>query len=113
MLAHGFEQVESADSVGIEIVEGHRCGKIVARLSGCMHDGVRLELLQKIEHSLAVADIEFVVNEPLDGPLEAMLVPTVVALGAKEDCTLIVIDSMNLPTLGGKIKADFGADKTG
>jgi len=94
--AGGLKHVEGADGISIEVVEGDRSSTVVAGLSGSMDDGVRLHLSNQIEDALAVADIEFVMDKALQVFLEALLVPTCVALRAKEDGALVVIDSMDL-----------------
>jgi hypothetical protein len=96
--AGGLEHVEGADGIGIEVIEGDRRRAIVAGLSGSVDDYVGLYLSKQIEDALAVADIEFVMDKALQVFLEALLVPTGVALRAEEDGALIVIDSMDLVT---------------
>ena len=43
-LAGGFEQVEGADGVGVEVVEGDGGGAVVGGLGGGVDDGVGLEV---------------------------------------------------------------------
>ena len=62
-LAGGFEEVEGADGVGVEVVEGDGGGAVVRRLGGGVDDGAGFELPEEIEHTLADAYVQFVVGE--------------------------------------------------
>ncbi len=62
-LAGGFEQVERADGIGVEIVERDRRGAVVRGLGGGVDDDVGRSFLEQREHAGAVADVEFVVVE--------------------------------------------------
>jgi hypothetical protein len=95
-----------------EIRKGDGGGEIVAGLSCGVHDGVRLDLLEEIEYSLAVADVELMVNETLDLAFKTVLVPTGIAFGTEENSPLVVIDTVNFPTFSREIKANLGADQT-
>ena len=113
-LARGFEEVEGADRVGIEVVEGDGGGAVVGGLGSGVDDGIRLDGADQFEEALAVADVDFVVVEggaELIG--EAGLVPAGIALGAEEGGALVVIDAMDGPAEGGEVDADFGADEAG
>ncbi len=111
-LAGGFEEVQCADSVGIEIVEGDRGRAIVRRLGGCVNYGGGLDRLNQCEHPGAVANIEFVVNEAGDGGGKTALVPAGVPLRAEEYGTLVVVHAMNgVAEFARKVGADFRADK--
>jgi len=110
--AGGLEHVEGADGIGIEVVEGDRCSAVVAGLGGGVNDGIRLHLSNQIEDALAVADIELMMNEPLEIALKTLLIPTCVSLRTKKDSALIVIDPMNLILkLLGKIVTNLGTDQ--
>ena len=61
----GFEQVERADSVDIEIVEGSGGSKVVAGLCGGVDNGGRLELGDELQDFFTVADIQLVMFEVL------------------------------------------------
>lgn len=111
-LAGGFEQVQGADGVGVEIIERDGGGAVVGRLGGGVDDGIGFQVAQEIEHSLAVADIEFVVGECRAELIsETGLVPACVALGAKEDSALVVVDAMDVQSERSEIDADFGANE--
>ena len=47
------------------------------------------------EDAGAIADVEFVVSKVVEGSLKALLVPAGVALRAKEDRSLVVINRLN------------------
>lgn len=113
-LAGGFQQVEGADGVGVKVVERDGCGAVVGRLRGGVDDGIGLDLLQQVEDSLAIPDVEFMVVEGFAKGLgETALVPAGVALGAEEDGALVVIDAVDFPAVSGEMDADFGANETG
>ena len=59
----GFEQVQRADGVGVEVVERDRGGAIVARLGRRVDDGVGLDARRQLEHAGAIADVELVMVE--------------------------------------------------
>ena len=113
-LAGGFQQIEGADRIGVEVVEWNGCGAVVGRLGGGVDDGVGLDLLQQLEHALAIADVEFVVVEGFAKGLgEPALVPTGVALRAEEYGALVVIDAVDFPTERGEVDTDFGTNEAG
>ena len=111
-LARGLEQVEGADGVGVEIVEGNRRGAIVRGLGGGVDDGVRGEGLDEVEDAGAIADIEFVMFEVGEFFLESALVPAGVAHGAEEDGALVIVESVNVISPGVEQDAYFGTDQS-
>ena len=60
-------------------------GQVVAGLGGGVDDHVGLEFLHQLEHAVAVADVELVVDESVQARLQAPLVPARVALRAEEN----------------------------
>ena len=78
-----------------------------------VHDGIRLHLIDKRQHSFAVADIELVMNKTWQVPLKPLLVPAGITLWPKEGGTLIIVHTMNFPAQLGKVYAYFGADEAG
>lgn len=113
-LAGGFEQVEGADRVGVEVVERDGGSTVVRRLGGGVDDGVGPDLAQQREDTLAVADVEFVVNKGVtEGFGEPSLVPSGIALRAEKDGALVVVHAVDFPAECGKMDADFRADKAG
>ena len=97
-LAGRLQHVQCTDGVRIEVVEWDGCRAVVAGLGGCVDYGVGTNLCDEIENSLAVADIDLVVDEALQLSLEALLVPPGVSLRAEEDGTLVIINPMDLVT---------------
>ena len=80
-----------------------------------MDDGLHATLLRKAAkgsaQSLPIPDIHLVMNKLLGQRFfQSALIPPGISLGAKEDCALIIIHSMNFPSLFCKIDADFGPD---
>ena len=51
-------------------------------------------------------------GEVVEGGLEALLVPTGVALGAKEDRSLVIINPVNVPTLVSEVDTNFGTNES-
>ena len=63
---------------------------------------------------MAITDVEFVMMEGRAERFgEPVLVPAGIALRTKEDRALVVVHPMDLPSEGGKMNADFGADQAG
>jgi hypothetical protein len=94
-LAGGLQHVECADGVGVEIVEGNG-GCVVVGWLGCgVDNGVWPHRFHQSEHTCAVADINFMVNEvgELDG--EAVLVPAGIPLRAEENGALVVVHAVD------------------
>jgi len=112
-LAGGFKQVKRANCIGIEIVERNGRRAIVRRLGGGVDDGIGLELVEKVNYALTVADVELVMDETWEVTLEAFLVPTGIALWTEEGGALVVIQPMDIPAQGGEMDANFGADEAG
>lgn len=94
--ACGLEHIEGADGVGVEIVEGDCRRSVMAGLRRGVDDGIGLDLGNEVEDSLAVSDVEFVVDEALEVLLEALLVPSGVSLRAEENGALVIINAVNL-----------------
>lgn len=111
-LAGGFEQIERADGVGVEIVEGNGRSTVMGRLGCSVDDDGWLDLLDQGQHALPVANIDFMVHKAGQVTLEALLVPAGISLGAEKDGTLIVIHTMDGVAQLREMTANFGADKT-
>ena len=112
-LAGGFEEVQRADGVGVEVIKGNRRRAVVRGLRGGVDDDVGFYLCNEVENTLPVANVEFVVGEAGDEISEAFLVPTRVALGSKKCRALIVIHSVDGTALAGEKDRDFGTDEAG
>ena len=72
-----------------------------------MNDRVRFDLLDQIKEGGTISDVQVVMCEPLECRLEALQIPVGIAIGAEEDATLIVVNSMNLPALSRKEARDL------
>jgi hypothetical protein len=108
--AASFQKVQGTDRVRIEIIERNSGCAIVTGLAGRVDQSVRPYRLKQGENAGSVADIQLVMFEVRKVRLESMLIPTRVALGAKEDGALVVVQSMDGPPLIGKEGTHFGAD---
>ena len=84
----------------------------MAGLSGCMHNCIRTHLPQEFQHAFAVADVQFVVLISLNQRSESLLIPAGVTLRSKEDGSLIVVDTMNLPALRREVETDLGPNES-
>ncbi len=104
ILPYGFKQIQCAHCVCVEVSERNGRRKVVAGLGRRVHNGVGPNLFQEVKHSLAVANVQLVMHERLDQRLQSMLIPARITLGTEECRTLIVVDTVNLPTLCGKKK---------
>ncbi len=82
--AGGFEEIEGADGVGIEVIERDCRGSIVAGLRGGVDDGVGPNVGQESENLLAIADIQFVVCVVGERTGQSLLIPARIAGGAEE-----------------------------
>jgi len=78
-----------------------------------MNDDVGLHARNKVKDALAVAYVEFVVNEAWDQIGEPFLVPAGIALGAKKGSALVVVHPVNRAALTGKKQRDLGTDQAG
>lgn len=109
----GFEEVQRADGVGVEIIKRNRSRAVVRGLGGSVDDNVGFDFGNEVENALPVANIEFVVGEAGDQISEAFLVPTRVALGPKKCRALVVVHPVDGTALPGKKDGYFGTDEAG
>ena len=109
--AGGFEEIEGADGVGVEIIKGTRGSEIVAGLGGSVDDVGGLEGSEAVEHALSVSDIELVMLKGRVLGFESLLIPTGVTLRAEKVCPHVVVNAVNDPTQRRKVVNDFGADE--
>jgi hypothetical protein len=72
---------------------------------------LRLDFLEEVKHTLAIADVQFVMYEALNTLLEPMLIPTCITLGAEKYGALVIVNAVDLPTLGCKVEAHFRPDE--
>jgi hypothetical protein len=111
--SRGFEQIESTAGVHVEILERHLGREIVAGLRGAMDDCIRLDIRDRFDDRFAIADIQFVMGKMFQFRGNALQVPTRVAFGAEELGAHVVINAVNVPTLGIKVLRDSRTDQTG
>jgi len=112
-LPSGFEEVQRADGVGVEVVKRNRSRAVVRRLGGGVDDDVGLDFGHEIKDALTVTDVEFVVGEAGDDVGEAFLVPACVALRTKKCRALVVVHPVDGAALAGEKNRDFGTDEAG
>jgi hypothetical protein len=92
-LAGGFEEVQRADGIGVEVVKRNRRRAVMRGLCGGVDDDVGLNFCNEVENALPVTDVEFVVGEAGDEIGEAFLVPARVTLWSKKcDCLKILAE---------------------
>jgi hypothetical protein len=68
-------------------------------------------LLDEPEHTLSIADIEFVMSETPQRLREPALVPPGVARGSEEDRPLVIIDTMDVPSESVEVRRHFAANQ--
>src|SRR6266480_944305 len=78
-----------------------------------MHHGVGAQIFQAAEYGAAVANVQFVVSEGEACRFEPALVPPCVALRPEEVGAHVVIDPVDFPTEGVKVRYDLGTDQPG
>ena len=109
----GFEEVQRADGIGVEVVKWNRGCAVVRGLRGGVDDDVGFDFGNEVENALSVANVEFVVGEAGDEISEAFLIPARVALRSKKCRTLVVVHPVDRAALAGKKDGDFGTDEAG
>lgn len=95
----GFEKVEGADGVNIEIIEGYSGREVVGRLGGGVDDNGGLELFHEPLDTGAVTNIQFVVGEALQIAKKPLLIPPSIALRTEENFALIVVHTMDVEAI--------------
>ena len=112
-LARGLEHVESADRIGIEVLEGDSSRPIMGRLSSRVHNDRRPQPPDEIKDALPVPHVEFMVLEARKLPLEAALIPSRIPLGPEEHRALVVVNAVNSVAYAREIGANLAPDQTG
>jgi hypothetical protein len=79
VLPGGFQQVEGAYGIGVEVVERDGGRPVVAGLGGRVDDGVGGDVAHQAQHARPVADVELVVLEVAQFMLQTLLVPAGIA----------------------------------
>ncbi len=67
-----------------------------------MNDCRRAQMLNQLGDTLAVPNVEFVMHEVGNLANQALLIQSRIALGAKKNLPLIVVDPVDCPTLASK-----------
>lgn len=109
----GFQYVQCADGVDVEVFEGPGGSEVVAGLRGGVDDDGGAEGGEEGADGSAVADVEFVVAEIPVGIEEPLLVPAGVAAGSEEIGAHVVVDAVDGPSKAGEVGDHFGADEAG
>jgi hypothetical protein len=65
-LAGGFEEVQRADGVGVEVIKRNRRRAVMRGLRGGVDDDVGFNFCNEVENALPVANVQFVVGEAWD-----------------------------------------------
>jgi hypothetical protein len=110
--AGGLKEVERADGVDVEIVEGALGGEVVGRLRGGVDDQVGLGVFDEALHRGAVADVGLDVGEVFRFALEALEVPGGVALGSEKVGPHVVVDADDAVAAAVEVGDGFGADQS-
>jgi hypothetical protein len=106
-----FEEIERADGVGVEIVEGNRGRPVMGRLGRGMDDSIGPQLGDEPENSLAIADVDLVVGEAGKRRQHPLLIPAGVAGGPEEHGALVVVDAVDGPALFVEVGRHLAADQ--
>ena len=109
--ARGFQQIQSADGVGVEIVKRDRRRPVVGRLRGRMHDDVRFDCGHQLQQRGAVANVDVEMRVAGDTCAQALERPAGVSFGPEENGALVVIDAEDPESPARQIAADFGSDQ--
>src|ERR1035437_2280021 len=107
----GFEEVQSAQRIDLEVEEWNGGGAIVRGLGGGVNDEVRPKLFHQGQHSLPVADIERGMPVVRHLTAQAFQDPTGIAFGTEKDSAMIAVDAGYAEALTGEEEGDFRADQ--
>jgi hypothetical protein len=107
VLANCFQEVERTDGIGVKIVKRNGGRPVVGRLGRSMDYGVGADFLEQVRNPFSVPDVQFMVLETMHCLLEAGLVPSGIALLPEEYGALVVVHSVDVVTLSGKVGANF------
>jgi hypothetical protein len=80
-------------------------------LGSSVHDNRRPKLSNKIDNALPIPYVELMVLKAGKLPLKAVLIPPGVTLRSKENCALVVVNTVNFVADPGKICAYFTPDQ--
>ncbi len=109
--ARPLEHVHRARRVGVEVLVGHLGREVVAGLRRRVDDQFRVHALDQALDALAVADVQFMVGEPLALALEPVAVPRGVALVPEEGLAHVAVHAVDIEAHVVKEGDGFGADQ--
>jgi len=107
MLAAGFEKVERAASIGVEIVERNCSGAVVGGLSGSVNKKMGGDFLYQGVYALPVADVQLVMRKVRESCLQTPLVPPSVPLRPEKNRALVIVHSVYFEAAPGEINTNF------
>jgi len=113
MAAGRFQEVQRADGVDLEVVEGSRRRQIMTGLRGRMHDEAGMKGAHQGVNSRSIANIQVVVLKIGMGGQQAAGVAAGIAFGAEEVGAHVVVDAMHGPAEAAEVVHHFGADQPG
>jgi hypothetical protein len=109
-LAGALDEVESADCIDVEVIEGDTGSQIVRRLRGGVDDYGWFEILDQAEDTGAIADVQFMMIKAGEIANEALLIPAGVTLRAEKRFALIIVDTVDGEPVIVKKLGNFRAD---
>jgi len=65
MTPNSLQKIQRSNRIRIEVIEGNRRRPVVGWLRRGVHQNIRLDLLDQLQNSLAIADIDFVMDKAL------------------------------------------------
>ena len=109
--ARGLQHVKGTQRIHLEIEKRDRCGAVVRRLRGGMHDQRRTELIHQREDAGGRSRISRSRWSSGGKPAQAFEGPAGVAFRTEEGGSQVVVDAGDAPAEARKIGGDFGADQ--
>ena len=109
--AHGLQQVQCADGVHVEVLEGAIPGELVRGLCGAVDEKSGPGGVHQRVHGLAIADVEIVMGEAPSVLPQPGEIPRRVAVGTEEHAAHVVVHPMDLPPSRIEEGHRFGADE--
>ena len=91
MLARGFEEVQRARGIYFEIEKGNVASLVVRRLCCAVDNEIELVLLEEIEHSFAITDVQVNRCEVVRDTLQSLEIPNGVPPGTEEHAPHVVV----------------------
>jgi hypothetical protein len=95
VLSRRFQQMKSAQCIGLEIEKGNRSCTIMRRLRGSMDDKVGLHLFDERQQCFTIPDVESAVSVVRNLFPESAQNPSCISFGAEENGAEIAVDTDN------------------